>query len=286
MIADRAVVITGISTGIGWAAAESLVQAGFHVFGSVRKPADGERARQAFGDRFTPLLFDVTDDGAIKASADQVKQLLGGKPLFGLVNNAGIAVAGPLAELPLSEFRKQFDVNVTGLVAVTQAFAPLLGASAQFQGPPGRIINISSVAGKVAMPLNGAYAASKHAVEGLSDALRRELLLYGIDVILIEPGPVKTAIWGKAEETDLSVYENSPYKPVIAKMMSYFMARVAKEAIPAEDLGRLILMALTTPAPKPRYVITHGLLQHYVLRYLPTRMIDRMIGKTLGLLPR
>jgi NAD(P)-dependent dehydrogenase (short-subunit alcohol dehydrogenase family) len=280
----RAVVVTGVSTGIGWGTTQALVAAGFHVFGSVRRSEDGARAQQAFGDSFTPLLFDVTDGPAVLAAASQVRQALAGQALFGLVNNAGIAVPGPLLHLPLAQFKHQFDVNVTGLLATTQAFAPLLGADKDFTGHPGRIINISSVAGKVATPFTGAYGASKFAVEGLSDALRREMLLFGVDVVLIEPGPIATAIWEKNEQVDYSIYADTAYAKPIAKMMAYVKS-VTAHAIPLETVGQLVLRALTIPAPKPRYIITPSLLQHYITRYLPTRMVDKLIARTLGLLP-
>jgi short-subunit dehydrogenase len=133
------------------------------------------------------------------------------------------------------------------------------------------------------MPFNGAYSASKFAVEGLSDSLRRELLIHGIDVVLIEPGPVKTAIWAKAEQVDVSVYENTVYFAAVKNMLAY-MLKATAHAVPAERLGQLILTALTTPKPRVRYVITPNILEHYIVRYLPTRMVDRMVGKMLGLL--
>ena len=139
----KSVVVTGVSTGIGWGTTKVLTKAGFHVFGSVRKEADAQRLKQEFGDKFTPLLFDVTDVAAVKRGADQVRAALKGEKLFGLVNNAGIAVSGPLLELPVDDFRNQLEVNVTGPLIVTQAFAPLLGADATLKGQPGRIVNIS-----------------------------------------------------------------------------------------------------------------------------------------------
>ncbi len=284
MTSMRSVVVTGVSTGIGWGAVQALTGAGFRVFGSVRKSEDAERACQAFGNAFVPMMFDVTDEVAVHAAADRVRAELAGQPLFGLVNNAGIAVPGPLAHLPIDQFRKQFDVNVTGLLITTQAFAPLLGAASGFSGQPGRIVNISSVAGKVVTPLAGAYGASKFAVEAVSDALRREFLIYGVDVILIEPGPVATAIWGKNEQVDFSIYDNTVYAGAISKMLVY-LESVTASAIPLEKVGQLVLSVLTTPSPKVRYVITPSLLQHYVTRYLPARIVDRIFGKVLGLLP-
>ena len=213
----RSVVITGASTGIGWATARLLLDRGFRVFGSVRKQADADRLRSEFGVNFIPLLFDVTDEAAVLAAAREVRTALGGETLAGLVNNAGIAVAGPLLGLSADEFRRQLDVNVMGPVIATQAFAPLLGADPALTGPRGRIVMISSVAGKNGNPLTPAYAASKHAIEGLSESLRREMMLFGIDVIIVAPGAVKTPIWGKADEVDVSRYQNSPYRPALEK---------------------------------------------------------------------
>src|SRR6266446_9282013 len=217
----QSVVITGASTGIGWATAKLLLDRGFCVFGSVRKQADAERLKREFGANFIPLLFDVTDEAAVLAAARQVRAALNGETLFGLVNNAGIAVAGPVLELAADEFRRQMDVNVIGPIISTQAFGPLLGADPSLKGPKGRIVMISSVAGKNGNPMMPAYSASKHAIEGLSESLRREMMLFGIDVVIVAPGPVKTPIWSKAEEADISRYENSPYLPALRKVRGY-----------------------------------------------------------------
>src|SRR6202012_460431 len=158
----KSVVITGASTGIGWASAKLLLDKGFRVFGTVRKQADADRLKSEFGANFTPLLFDVTDEPAVLASARDVRAALNGETLFGLVNNAGIAVTGPVLGLSADQFRRQMDVNVIGPIIATQAFGPLLGADQTLKGPKGRIVMISSVAGKNGNPLSAAYAASKH----------------------------------------------------------------------------------------------------------------------------
>src|SRR6201995_1556422 len=218
----QSVVITGASTGIGHACAKFLLDKGYRVFGSVRKQADADRLKGEFGPNFTPLLFDVTDEPAVLAAARDVRAALNGATLAGLVNNAGIAVTGPVLELPADEFRRQMDVNVTGPVISTQAFGPLLGADPALKGPKGRIVMISSVSGKNGNPLIPAYAASKHAIEGLSESLRRELMLFGIDVIIVAPGPVKTPIWSKGQQDfDMSKYQNSPYLPAMQKVTPY-----------------------------------------------------------------
>jgi len=188
----KSIVVTGASTGIGKSTAKVLLDHGFMVFGSVRKEADGAGLRAEFGENFSPLIFDVTDEDAIRAGAASVADALGQNTLAGLVNNAGIAVAGPLEHVPIEQFRYQIEVNVLGVFSVTQAFLPLLGTDRTRQGTPGRIVNISSVAGKMAAPFIGPYAASKHALEGMSASLRRELMIYGIDVVIIGPGAVAT----------------------------------------------------------------------------------------------
>ena len=281
----RSVVITGVSTGIGHAAAQVLIERGLRVFGSVRKAEDGERVRSELGDAFTPLLFDVTDEAAIAAAAGEVRAALGGETLAGLVNNAGIAVSGPLLELPVDEYRQQLEVNVVGPFMVTQAFGPLLGADPGLRGAPGRIVNISSVAGIRAMPFVGPYAASKFGLEGYSEALRRELMLFGIDVIVIGPGPVKSAIWDKAEEVDLAPYANSPFLPAIERFRKTFLEQ-GRDGYPAERLGELIHRALFEDKPKARYAAVKGrFVEKAVMRLAPRRTLDRMIARMLKLRP-
>ena len=280
----RSVVITGASTGIGWATAKLLLDRGFRVFGSVRKQADADRLSSEFGANFSPLLFDVTDEAAVLAAAREVRAALNGKTLFGLVNNAGIAVAGPVLELAADEFRRQMDVNVIGPIIATQAFGPLLGSDPSLKGPKGRIVMISSVAGKNGNPLTAAYAASKHAIEGLSESLRREMMLFGIDVIIIAPGPVKTPIWSKAEEVDISVYKNSPFFPALERVRK-FMLHLGEIGLPAEKIAERIADALTSASPKVRYQITPDPLRRLMTAVLPKRTVDKIIAKRLGLLP-
>jgi NAD(P)-dependent dehydrogenase (short-subunit alcohol dehydrogenase family) len=282
----KSVVITGASTGIGWATTKLLLDKGFRVFGSVRKQADVERLRNEFGANFAPLMFDVTDEAAVLAAAREVRASLGGKTLSGLVNNAGIAVPGPVLELSADEFRRQMEVNVVGPVIVTQAFGPLLGSDPSLKGPKGRIVMISSVAGKNGNPLTPAYAASKHAIEGLSESLRRELMLFGIDVIIVAPGPVRTPIWSKGQEdVDMSKYKNSPYLPALQKVSSY-MKHLDAIGLPPEKIAERVHEALTTAHPRVRYQITPDPMRHLVTAYLPKRLVDRIIAKRLGLLPK
>jgi NAD(P)-dependent dehydrogenase (short-subunit alcohol dehydrogenase family) len=280
----RSVVITGASTGIGWATAKLLLGRGFRVFGSVRKQADADRLTSEFGANFTPLLFDVTDEAAVLAAARDVRAALDGGTLAGLVNNAGVAVAGPVLELSADQFRRQMDVNVIGPIIATQAFGPLLGSDPSLKGPRGKIVMISSVAGKNGNPLMSAYTASKFAIEGLSESLRREMMLFGIDVIIIAPGAVKTPIWGKAEEVDVSGYQNSPFFPALQKIRQ-FMLQLGESGLPAETIAAAIADALTSANPKVRYQIAPDQLRHLMTSILPKRMVDKIIAKRLGLLP-
>ena len=280
----QSVVITGASTGIGWATATLMLDRGFRVFGSVRKQADADRLKREFGANFTALRFDVTDEAAVRQAAHQVRRALRGETLFGLVNNAGIAVPGPVFELAAGEFRRQMEVNVIGPVIVTQAFGPLLGSDPSLKGPKGRIVMISSVAGKNGNPMMSAYSASKHAVEGLSESLRRELMLFGIDVIIVAPGSVKTPIWAKAEADDISAYSNSPYFPALERIRK-FMLHLGEIGLPPEKIAGRIAEALTSASPKVRYSITPDPMRHLMTAILPKRMVDRIIAKRLGLLP-
>jgi NAD(P)-dependent dehydrogenase (short-subunit alcohol dehydrogenase family) len=278
----QSVVVTGVSTGIGWAITKTLLDHGFQVFGSVRKQADADRLRNEFGLQFTPLLFDVTDEAAIYEAAQLVRQKLAGQKLAGLVNNAGIAVPGPLLHQPIADFRIQLEVNVVGQLIVTQAFAPLLGTDRSLHGKPGRIVNISSASGKNGIPFVGAYVASKHALEGLSESLRRELMLYGIDVIIIGPGAIATPIWDKANELDITPFEQTDYGPVLGKFRA-FMTIEGKKGLPPERIGDLVLHVLTTAKPKVRYAIVPKRFVNWTLpRLLPKRVLDNIIAKRLG----
>ncbi|HRY01755.1 MAG TPA: SDR family NAD(P)-dependent oxidoreductase [Beijerinckiaceae bacterium] len=279
----RSVVVTGASTGIGYAIAQMLAREGFHVFAGVRRRQDADRLIEEIGDELTPLVFDIADPEGLAEAARDVGERLGRTTLAGLVNNAGIATAGPLLHQPIEEFRRQLEINVVAQVAVVQAFAPLLGADRTRTGDPGRIINMSSVAGRIAAPFLGAYAASKHALEAVSDSLRRELMLYGVDVIVIEPGSVATPIWDKAESADYTPYFRTDYKDSVSRLRAHAL-KEGRAGFPPERVAASVLRALVAPKPPTRIPVVPGRLKNWLLpRLLPDRALDALIAKGLGL---
>lgn len=281
MAEQRSIVITGASTGIGYAIAQRFARAGWQVFGSVRKPEDGERLQRELG--VIPLLFDVTDAAAIDAAANQVAAALGGRTLGGLVNNAGVVIVGPLLHIPMEQLRLQMEINFFGPARVTQAFAPLLGADRTRQGKPGRIAQMSSVAGKFAVPFLGPYSASKHALEGMSEALRRELMLFGIEVSIIAPGAIVTPIWDKREMSNLDLYSDTAYGKALPKF-SEETVKIGQRGLPAERVADAAWHAITSPKPKLRYEVIPRRFREWTLpRLLPTRMVDRAVAKMMGL---
>jgi NAD(P)-dependent dehydrogenase (short-subunit alcohol dehydrogenase family) len=276
-------VITGASTGIGRAAVKLMAARGWRVFASVRKPSDADSLRREFGGKVVPLLFDVTDADAVKAAAEEVRAQLGGRALRGLVNNAGVGTGGPLALQPPDEIRRVFEINVMGAVAVSQAMIPLLGADRALTGPPGRIVNITSVAGKFAPPFMGDYAMSKHALEAFTESLRRELVIYGIDVIAIGPGAVVTPIWDKAETADETAYAGTDYAAPLKRFKDFFIAS-GRKGLPPERVAEAIHHALAAPKAKTRYVVISGKFANWTLpQMLPARVVDRLIAGRLGL---
>src|SRR5262245_39933811 len=276
------VAITGVSTGIGRATARELVTRGFRVFGSVRRQTDADHLSQDLGPNFVPLTFDVTDKASVATAAENVSALLDGATLFGLVNNAGVAVPGPLLELSIDELRRQLEVNLVGQLTVIQQFAPILGVDRSRTGRPGRIVMVSSTGGKRAFPFMGPYAASKFALEGLSESLRRELMLFGIDVIVVAPGPTVTAIWDKAEAVDPSTFAHSPFAPALAKFRDLMLTQ-GRKGLPAARVADVIAEALTAKRPKVRYTVTPTPLLNLMLTKAPKRLVDRLVARTLGI---
>jgi NAD(P)-dependent dehydrogenase (short-subunit alcohol dehydrogenase family) len=276
------VVITGASTGIGAATARELASRGFRVFAGVRKAADAESLKSV-SPEIVPLLLDVTDAAQIAAAADCVGRTVGAAGLAGLVNNAGIVVAGPLEILPLEELRRQLEVNVIGQVAVMQAFIPFVRLAR------GRIVNVGSVNGRMAPPYMAPYAASKHALEAISNALRSELRAWGIQVSIIEPGATATPIWDKS----LAAADRRAKATSVAHMLLYqadldaFTAAVremARGATSVDRVVRAIVHALTARRPRTRYPI--GLYANLLLRaykWTPDRLWDWLMQRSLKL---
>src|SRR5918998_1042459 len=270
------VVVTGASTGIGEATVLHLREIGFTPVAAVRKDSDAERL-EGLGLRTTRI--DVTDVDQIAAA----REALGEEPLAGLVNNAGIAVAAPLEFLPIDRLRQQLEINLVGQIAVTQAFLPALRRGR------GRIVNVSSIGGRVALPLVGAYNASKFGLEGASDALRRELRSQGVDVILIEPGGVKTPIWKKGESLADEMTADMPpeaerlYGRLIAKVRTETRKIDEKRGSEPRAVAEAIATALTARRPRARYLVGSDAKQRAVAaKLLPARVMDRMIGRALG----
>jgi NAD(P)-dependent dehydrogenase (short-subunit alcohol dehydrogenase family) len=275
-------VVTGVSTGIGYATVRHLLTRGVTVFGSVRTPMDADRLRSEFGPRFLPLIFDVRDTAAIQQAAFGVEERLAGNRLAGLVNNAGMAVVGPSSHIPVERLRLQLEVNLIGQMTVTQAFLPALGIDRNRTGSPGRIVNISSVCGKIASPFMGPYCASKFGLEALSDCLRRELSLFGIDVILIEPGAVVTPIWGKAEGRVLADYPGTPYQAQLERFAGQAM-KEAETGFQPEKVAELIWRALNSPRPRARYAIVPRPWIEWILpRMIPTSWLDEGMRRYFG----
>lgn len=285
MVDRKYAVITGASTGIGFAAAQLLTDKSWHVFAGVRKQADADRLKEVLGDRVTPVMCDVTDDAQVKAAGERVRDALGDQNLAGLVNNAGVAVAGPLLHLPIEDMQRQLEINVTGQLRATQAFAPLLGAERGRTGKPGRIVNISSVAGFSATPLVTPYACSKFALEAFTQGLRRELMVYGIDVVAINPGPIATPIWDKAEELDPEQYAHTDYDGAVRKILGFMLDRGRKGLAP-QRVARAIHTALTASKPKLNTIVTPEPIGQFVMGLLPRRFVDQMIARALGLTPQ
>jgi NAD(P)-dependent dehydrogenase (short-subunit alcohol dehydrogenase family) len=270
------VLVTGASSGIGEATALHLKELGFDPVGAVRKDADAERLT---AQDLRTVKLDVTDAASIAAA----RESLGDAPLAGLVNNAGVAVASPLEFLPVDQLRHQLEINLIGQVAVTQQFLPALRAGR------GRIVNVSSIGGRLALPLVGAYAASKFALEGISDSLRRELVSQGVDVILIEPGGVKTPIWRKSTETANEIQSSLPPEAeqlygTMVEALRRESTRIAEQSgIEPREVAEVIGKALSADKPRTRYLVGRDAkMRARVAKLMPDRMMDRAIVKQLS----
>jgi NAD(P)-dependent dehydrogenase (short-subunit alcohol dehydrogenase family) len=277
----RAVLVTGASTGIGRACALGFDKAGWQVFAGVRRDEDAEALRAEASPRLTPLLIDVTDAASIERAAAAIGDAAPGG-LAGLVNNAGVSAGGPFEFLPMNMVREAMEVNYFGQIAVTQAMLPLIRRGS------GRIVNIGSVGGRNASGFLGPYAASKHAIEAFTDALRQELRPWGIWVSVIEPGAVATPIWEKGARTPDQLLEALPpvalelYRPVL-EAMPRAIERQAKSGVPPERVFDRVQHALTSSRPKPRYVVgAEARIQLALRALLPTRAFDALVARYLG----
>lgn len=273
----RSFVITGASTGIGRSAALQLDRLGHRVFAGVRRAGDGDALRASASARLTPIALDVGHADQIASAARAVEEALAGAPLDGLVNNAGIALGGPLEFVDIAVLRHQLEVNVVGLVAITQALLPLVRRG------PGRIVNLGSMGGRVALPFMGPYCASKFAVEAVTDALRMELGPWGIQVSVVEPSPVQSAIWDKAQAQYRELMAALParahelYGPYFDRVMRG-VADSVRSAVPTSATDRAIEHALLAPRPRTRYVVGPAARLAVAMRWLlPDRLLDRAL---------
>jgi len=275
--------ITGASSGIGKITAITLAKNGFQVLAGVRKEEDAEKLRNENLD-IAPVFIDVTNQDSINDAFDKISEIVADKGLWGLVNNAGIAVAGPMEFLPTERLRLQLEINVIGQVSVIQKMLPLIRKGR------GRIVNISSIAGFTAFPFNGAYAVSKYAVEALSDTLRRELRPWGIPVSIIEPGVIKTPIWEKSinfvEDTisEMPPEAEKYYGVVYKNLLERTLKRVERNGAAPERVAKTILHSLTSKKPKTRYLVGKDAdFLRYFLTKLPDKLVDTFICKRVGL---
>jgi NAD(P)-dependent dehydrogenase (short-subunit alcohol dehydrogenase family) len=269
-VKSKTILITGASTGIGNGAAKELIHRGYTVFGSVRKQEDADRVKVDLGANFIPLIFDVTDQVAVDRAVIEVGAHLKGQGLGGLINNSGISISGPIELLSIEEIAFNFEVNVFGLLRVTKAFLPLLGAAKGHASAPGRILNISSVAGKLTAPYMAPYNGSKHAVEGISHTMRKEFKRYGIEVVIIGPGPIQTPIWNKGS---LKRFEGTSYYDSLAKFFGKFISE-GKKGMTLEECSRQIADIVEIEKPKTRYAIVDNKFFNW---FLPTHLSDRAI---------
>lgn len=276
------VLITGVSSGIGNAIAKKFITEGCYVFGSVRKEQDANRLKQEFNSsNFHPLLFDITDLKAIQDAVKEVGNIVGKEGLSCLINNAGVSYYGPMEHFPIEDLRKQFEINVFATVEVTQQFLPLLGTK-DLKAPSGKIIVISSAAGVWTRPFLGPYSGSKHALEAIFDAYRRELKLYGIDVVIIQPGPIRTEIWDKAQMFDIEKYKGTHYEQLLQKIETTAIEQIKKIAIPPSRVADKVFLAFKKKKPKARYLVTPMKLAFKIFMYvLPARWLDAYFMKEL-----
>jgi NAD(P)-dependent dehydrogenase (short-subunit alcohol dehydrogenase family) len=278
-LAGKSILITGASTGIGEACARSFDDAGARVFAGVRKEADADALRQGQSDRLRPVILDVTRADQIEAVVEQIDGVVGEQGLDGVVNNAGVARGGPLEYLPIDEWRDQFEINVFGQVAVTQATLPLIRRAT------GRVVFVGSIAGRVATPFMGPYSASKHAIEAVAESLWHELRPWGIHVALVEPGVIATAIWGKGQETLARLDEELPAEAHerYADVFDDFRRSIDesnKNGIAATEVAKKVAHALTSSRPRPRYLVGNDAkMAAFADKLLPDSLMELAVQK-------
>lgn len=281
---NKYIVISGVSTGIGYGAVRAFIDNGYFVFGSVRKQEDADRLKKEFGNNFEALIFDVTNENEIYKAVEIVEKKLGNNTLNGLINNAGTVDGAPLMHVTLDNLRNHFDVLVVGQLAVTQAFLPLLGAKLNNTSLAGKIIFISSTSGKRAYPFMGAYVSAKHALEGMSDCLRMEMQIYGIDVVIVEPGMIKTRIWEKQDDKAIEKFVDTDYYIPGKKLNQFYQNALRKNAIDLDKFSLKLLKIFEKRNPRIRYVVVKNKLKNWTLpRLLPERIMDRFFIKVSGL---
>jgi short-subunit dehydrogenase len=273
------VLITGVSSGLGYAMTKALIQDNsYFVFGSVRQEKDGEILKQKFGELFHPLVFDVTNPVGFQKAVEETKIVLAGKEIFALINNAGIAYHGPLELFPIDQLKYQYEVNVIGVVRTLQAFLPIMSQNTHNE-ISSKIINIGSVSGMITRPFFGPYASSKHALRSLSDAMRRELVLKGVQVVLLEPGAMKSEIWDKAKK-DGQYYEGTIYSEFYKKK-DQMLDQIIESSMSTSSLTQLLLQILKRDKNKSRYLIYKRKWYFRFLLSLPDRVLDRIILKRM-----
>ena len=272
------ILITGVSSGIGEAIAESCIRKGYRVFGTVRSDDHSKKCLKKWGQMFTPLVMDVRQADTISESVSLVKRVLKEERLHILINNSGVVKAGPLELQSQTDIREMFEVNVFGLIEVTRAFLPLMKFERRNKSTA-KIINISSTAGEIGIPFLGGYVATKHAVEGLSHAWRRELMPFGIDVVLIGPGNVITPIWDKAKRE--TIFDESPYKEAFRNFFDYSFAESAKGMKP-EEIANVVIQVIETEKPRVRYApVAQKLMNWYIPKLISPRALDSILFRNM-----
>jgi len=275
----RSVLVTGASTGIGRASALRLDAAGWRVFAGIRKEDDAQALREAGSDRLSPLFLDVTDAEQIAAAAELIGAGSGG--LDGLVNNAGVAIPSPLETMPIDDFRRQIEINLIAHVAVTQAMLPAL------RGGGGRVVFISSIGGRIAFPLTGAYHAAKFGIEAVGDVFRQELAPWGLRVAIVEPGSIDTPIWERGERTADEIGARSPQRESLyGKAIENYrkvIRETAERGISPQKVAKVVEHALSAGRPRSRYLVgIDARVQARIKPLLPTPVFDRIVARMMG----